>query len=74
MSGAAPVSRSTSFRSEMSPSFNDSSSQFGYQVGAGIGFGSEDSNVSPFIEGRFQGSSDSKIIAGSAGVSIGIGN
>ena len=62
------------FRSEMSPSFNDSSSKFGYQFGAGLSFGADDANAQPFVEGRFQGSSDSKILAGSVGVSIGIGN
>ena len=58
------------FRSEMSPSFNDSSSKFGFQFGAGVSFGADDASAQPFIEGRFQGSSDSKIIAGSVGVSI----
>jgi len=62
------------FRSEASPSFNESSSKFGYQFGAGVSFGGAESNAHPFVEGRFQGSEDSKIIAGEVGVSIGIGN
>lgn len=66
--------QSHKFTSELSPSFDDTSSKFGYQFGAGVSIGSEDSNVHPFIEGRFQGSEDSKIIAGEVGVSIGVGN
>ncbi len=62
------------FSSELYPSFDDTSSKFGYQFGAGIGFGSNESNARPFVEGRYQGSEDSKIMVGEAGVSFGIGN
>lgn len=52
---------------------SESDSNFGYQVGAGISVGGADSNVHPFLEGRFEGSKDSKFVAAEVGVSIGVG-
>lgn len=66
--------QSHKFTSPLFPAFDETSSKFGYQFGAGVSIGSDDSNAHPFIEGRYQGSSDSKIIAGEVGVSIGVGN
>ncbi len=66
--------QSHKFTSPLFPAFDETSSKFGYQFGAGIGFGSEESSVHPFVEGRFQGSEDSKIIAGEVGLSFDVGN
>lgn len=69
----------------MTLSNGDSESGFGWQAGAGVSFAGE-SNVTPFVEGRFQsasidvgdGVSGSDITVSffgvEAGVSIGIGN
>lgn len=53
---------------------SESESEFGYQFGAGVGFGSDDSSARPFVEVRYQGAKESKIIAGEVGVSFSVGN
>ena len=56
---------------------SDSSSAFGYQFGVGGAF-EGDSNITPLVEVRYQGSGDEEVdlnfIGIAAGVSIGVGN
>lgn len=56
---------------------SESESAFGYQFGVGVAFTGE-SNVTPLLEVRYQGSGDENVdlnfVGVSAGVSIGVGN
>lgn len=53
---------------------SDSESNFGYQFGAGLSFGGEQSSVHPFIEGRFEGAEASQFVSVEAGLAFGVGN
>lgn len=53
---------------------NETDTNFGYQFGAGLSFGGDDSNVHPFVEARLEGSKESKFVAAEGGLSFGIGN
>lgn len=61
----------------MGISNGDSESGFGFQLGAGVGF-EGDSNITPFVEGRYQSVSldggTLAILGIEGGVSIGLGN
>lgn len=61
----------------LSQSDSDSESGFGWQLGAGVGF-EGDSNITPFVEGRYQSVSldggTLAILGIEAGVSIGLGD
>lgn len=61
---------------------SESESGFGWQAGAGISFGGADSNVRPYVEGRYHSASididgfdvDVRFFGALFGVSIGIGD
>jgi len=56
---------------------DDSHSEFGYQFGVGVSFGSETSSTRPFVEGRYQaagGEIDGGFIGAFVGLSFGVGN
>ena len=52
---------------------SESDSNFGYQFGAGLGFGGDDGGVNPFVEARFEGASGTNFVAAAVGVSFPVG-
>lgn len=53
---------------------SESDSNFGYQFGAGLSFGSEDASARPYVEARFQGADGSNFVGANVGVTFDVGN
>ncbi len=51
---------------------SESDSAFGYQFGGGLVFGSDTNSVRPYVEGRYQGSSDDNVDLFFFGVLVGL--
>jgi Outer membrane protein beta-barrel domain len=51
---------------------SDSDSAFGYQFGGGLVFGNPANSVRPYVEGRYQGSSDDSVDLNFIGVLLGL--